>query len=75
MPSGCLTGAVLQFASSTPIPEVETMHDALDIHTAPQRRSDSPAAARARRPGARRRFQREAFDDWDSSRHRGFAPA
>lgn len=56
-------------------PEVETMYDALDIRPLPRRRADSPAAARARRPGARRRFPREAFDDWDSSRHRALAPA
>ena len=51
------------------------MYDALDLPIAPRRRADSPAAARARRPGARRRFPREAFDDWDSSRHRVLAPA
>ncbi|MGN2244142.1 hypothetical protein ACFWZU_11595 [Frateuria sp. GZRR33] len=51
------------------------MHDALDIRTAPRRRADTSTAARARRPGTRRRFAREAFDDWDSSRHRALAPA
>jgi hypothetical protein len=44
------------------------MHDALDIRTAPRCLAFATAATRARRPGARRLFRREAFDDWESAR-------
>ena len=46
------------------------MYDALDVRPAPRHLAATRAAARSRRPGAHRRFLREALDDWDTSRYR-----
>lgn len=51
------------------------MHDALDIRTPPRHRAGAVATAPALRPGARRLFLREAFDDWENVRDRALAPA